>query len=164
MKNGMIQQFGTPLEVYNFPSNMFVAGFIGSSAMNFLPCTLERFGNTLYAKGEGFSLTIPHSKSSAIDFKHENRKAVLGIRPENICPEASKGLTDTMVNYEILRGSIDFVEPLGADILLNIRLGENLIVARASNILQGSQNETIDFVLDLDKIHLFDSLTGTSLL
>lgn len=163
MKNGMIQQFGTPLEVYNFPSNMFVAGFIGSPAMNFLPCALERSGNKLYAKGEGFNLAIPHSKSSAMNSKHDGRKAILGIRPENIYPEPSKALNYTMLNYEILRASIDFVEPLGADILLNVCVGESLIVARASNSLQGSQNEMIDIVLDVDKIHLFDSATGTSL-
>src|SRR5690606_32451163 len=121
MKSGVIQQVGTPEELYETPANLFVAGFIGSPAMNFLPVT---------AKGGALELGNGHSLAgasvAAFDAlqRSEARTVILGIRPEHLilAPEAPAPL----------RVRVDLVEPLGSDTLIHFTLAGTPAVARVS--------------------------------
>jgi multiple sugar transport system ATP-binding protein len=158
MKDGVIQQVGTPLEVYHSPSNLFVAGFIGSPPMNFIPCILERLESRIFARTDGFRLPIPDSKSSLVT--GDVIEAVLGIRPEDIHCTGAAFQGEEPKKYERIRLSIDFIEPLGADILLNARSGNDTVVLRSSNALEVSHDGELDAVIDIEKIYLFDKTRG----
>lgn len=160
MKNGIIQQIGSPFEVYNSPCNLFVAGFMGSPPMNLIPCSLESEDENIYANTDGFRILVPHGK-----IRKENgkaRSAVLGIRPEDIhCASSSsskKGYTT-----EKIAVSVDLVEPIGSDILVNCRVGNNIIVARADSDFQVAQEDIINISFRNDKIHFFDERSEINL-
>ena len=84
MKEGRIQQADTPEMIYDNPANLFVAGFIGSPSMNFLEGLIRREGSRTVFETEGARLTIPGSRGERLGSEYENRKIVLGIRPEDL--------------------------------------------------------------------------------
>ncbi|MBN2383285.1 sn-glycerol-3-phosphate ABC transporter ATP-binding protein UgpC [bacterium] len=84
LDHGSIQQIGTPTELYRYPQNLFVAGFIGSPPMNFFPVRLEKDSARIKIKGDGFSFSLPTDKCSNMD-RFDWKEAILGLRPEDIC-------------------------------------------------------------------------------
>src|SRR5262249_51594167 len=106
MLDGTLQQVGPPVEVYQKPANRFVAGFIGSPSMNFLPIRLESEGGKLQVKGHGFQITLPPDKAAALKGDGE-RDAVLGIRPENLL------LRPPSAEESQLRATVEIVEAVG---------------------------------------------------
>jgi multiple sugar transport system ATP-binding protein len=161
MKDGLIQHAGKPLEVYNLPSNMFVAGFIGTPPMNFVPCTLKGSQNKLFADTDGFQLSIPASKSRLLN--EGVKEAVLGIRPEHMYCGVSLSQNSKTSNAEMIKVFVELVQPLGAEMLLNCRTGDNTVVVKADSNMQVSQSDEIDIAIDRERIHLFDKKSGISL-
>src|SRR5215210_1235087 len=124
MRLGKLQQVGTPLEVYEQPANLFVAGFIGTPPMNFVPAVVSRGadgGATVVASG--FRLPVPEVWRAATASR-DGQKVVLGIRPENI-REASRGGSAVPVTARV-----EFVEPLGHEVIVHGRVGDDLLVAK----------------------------------
>jgi multiple sugar transport system ATP-binding protein len=146
MKSGNLQQVGTPLEVYEKPSNLFVASFIGTPPMNFVPATIA--GGKIAASG--FELPLPEAWRAAAQ---DGRKVVLGIRPENV-REASRGGDTTQV-----RARVDFVEPLGHEVIVHGRVGEDILVAKVDPHRAPEMGSDIALELELDALHLFDAAT-----
>src|SRR5256885_17009353 len=112
MRDGRLQQLGTPLEIYNRPKNRFVAGFIGAPAMNFLEVTLENSGGQLYAAAPGFRIRVPNERASLRN-RSGDGAMLLGVRPEHTLlgepkPEHGTGF-DAVV---------EVTEQLGAELLL----------------------------------------------
>ena len=128
MKDGFIKQVGAPLDIYRRPDNMFVAGFIGSPAMNFVPGVLRKEGDDIIIDCESFAAIVPPERATNAD-KYIDQRVVLGIRPENIqdadfVPNAPKDrIVDCMV---------DVTEPMGAEVYLNLSAGPHSLVARVN--------------------------------
>jgi len=149
MKDGIAHQVAPPQELYDQPVNLFVAGFIGSPAMNFIKGTLD--GNVF--DGGTFRLNLPdHLVGPAKPF---SGKAVsLGIRPEDV--EADPAYVEQHPGAR-LPAIIELVEPLGSEIYLYLSTGDNQITARVEPSLRFKPNEQVTLALNLQKLHLFDS-------
>ncbi|MGE5674007.1 MAG: ABC transporter ATP-binding protein [Mycobacterium leprae] len=153
MKDGIIQQVAPPQELYDRPSNMFVAGFIGSPAMNFLAGTISADGNTF--DGGSFKLQLPADLAAAAR-PYAGKKMVLGIRPEDV--EADPTYVQSHPGTHV-PATIEVVEPLGSEIYLYLKTGENAITARVEPGLTFRATENITLALNTDKVHLFDPET-----
>lgn len=151
MKDGLIQQIGAPLEVYNNPVNSFVAGFIGSPAMNFIPCHVSSKGGRLFIDAGYFQLHIPEGKEPYYR-SLVGSEAVFGIRPNDIydhlnAPECFRNNT--------IRAVVDVIQPLGSEIHLNVTAGEYSLIAVVGAQTSVRVHQEIELAIDLDKMHLF---------
>jgi multiple sugar transport system ATP-binding protein len=152
MKDGLVQQVGDPLTVYGKPRNRFVAGFIGSPAMNFLEATVVGDGD-LGVSGAGFRISVPPTQKGALE-RYKGQKVLLGVRPEDIrepSPADSK-------QYRV-DAVVEVVEPLGNEILLNVKVGQDAIVARVPPTSRVKLHEQMPLALNPDRLHFFDTKT-----
>jgi multiple sugar transport system ATP-binding protein len=156
MKDGIIQQAASPLEVYNKPANAFVAGFIGSPAMNFLELSLA--GERLVDQGNGFEIEVP-DRLRGLLVGYSRPKVTLGLRPEALRPIARN--SDAVAGAPRL--SIDVVQHLGHETLLDASSGPHRIVARVSAADDSKVGEIRSFLFEEHHMHLFDSETGANL-
>jgi multiple sugar transport system ATP-binding protein len=155
MKDGIIQQAASPLEVYNKPANTFVAGFIGSPAMNFLELTID--GSKLIDKENGFAIVIPDRLRGALS-GYQKANVMLGLRPEALRP-----VPRSMDSHDAPLLSIDVLQHLGHETLLDASSGPHRIVARVSASDDSRIGEKRPFLFDAEHMHLFDPETGANL-
>jgi multiple sugar transport system ATP-binding protein len=156
MKDGYIQQVGAPLEVYDFPANEFVAGFIGSPPMNFFRAKVIKADGGLCVDMGNFSVKIPDEYTSVYD-KYLDKEVTFGIRPEDITdihPEDSRG------SWENFSAVVEVIEPLGAEIILELSKGDHSFVARVDPHSKSALNQEVEVFFDMKKMHLFDPETG----
>jgi multiple sugar transport system ATP-binding protein len=157
MKDGVVQQVGEPLELYNAPSNRFVAGFIGSPAMNFADVTLVENGGKPFAEAPGLRIGLPGALATRARSK-AGRKATLGIRPEDIhiasAADAPEYCFDAVV---------EVVEQLGSEILLDTRVGPALMVASVEPTLRMRAHDNLKLALKPERLHLFDAETESAI-
>jgi multiple sugar transport system ATP-binding protein len=152
MRSGNLQQVGTPLDVYDQPANLFVAGFIGTPPMNFIPATLADGGSTVVASG--FRLPVPPNWKQ-VTARHDGKKIVLGVRPENIREAAREGGGNTVP----VMARVEFVEPLGHEVIVHGRVGDDLLVAKVDPHRSPEMGADVQLVIEADAIHLFDAGT-----
>jgi multiple sugar transport system ATP-binding protein len=145
MDQGVLQQVAPPMELYDRPANMYVAGFIGSPKMNFVEVTIE--GDNAVAPG----LRVPLRRAPAL------RKAILGLRPEHITERTPEG--DAAPTVEL---TIDVSEVLGAEQYLYGKAGTTPLVARVDPHREARPGETAALRVDRRGIHLFDPETGAA--
>ncbi|MFA5028670.1 MAG: sn-glycerol-3-phosphate ABC transporter ATP-binding protein UgpC [Candidatus Methylomirabilota bacterium] len=157
MKDGLIQQVGAPLEVYASPQNQFVAGFIGSPAMNFLPCTVMPKGDGLAFTAPGLSLPVPPAKAKALA-EFANRKVTMGIRPEDM--REALPTDPAQCTFE---ASVEVVEPIGHEIYLNVMIDGTEVVARVSPDTPVKVGQKIKLAATVEKLHAFDPQTEKSI-
>jgi multiple sugar transport system ATP-binding protein len=148
MKDGIIKQVGAPKELYDFPDNVFVGGFIGSPAMNFFSGRLENGKFVI----ENQELVIPEGKMKVLK-DYVGKEVILGIRPEDI--------HDEPVFIESSPGSlidayIDVAELMGAETYLYSKIGDNDFVARVDSRTDVKNDQTLKLALDMNKVHFFD--------
>ncbi len=124
MKDGWVQQVGEPMEIYSRPQNKFVAGFIGSPAMNFIPVTINETGGALYAQANGLRVKVPAARQSRLG-AFKDQPVTLGVRPEDLRVGATSDSADLSLD-----AVVDVVEPLGAEILLDVTAAGQSMVAR----------------------------------
>jgi multiple sugar transport system ATP-binding protein len=148
MNAGKIQQVGTPLEVYDKPQTVFVAQFIGTPPMNFFPATIA--GGAIRA--DGFELPLPASLRNAAA---DGTRVLAGIRPENVLDATQSGRGETAR----LRAAVDLVEPIGHEAIVHARVGESMIVAAFDAHRAPRNGDTIELVIELEQMHLFDAQT-----
>ncbi|RMH54532.1 MAG: sn-glycerol-3-phosphate ABC transporter ATP-binding protein UgpC [Candidatus Hydrogenedentota bacterium] len=159
MKDGHVQQVGPPLELYAQPANRFVAGFIGSPAMNFIDCTLEERGESLVVvNGDFLARLTPEHADAVRSAKNSDRRVVFGIRPEHIHDKLF--LPDAPADQTI-SALVDVVEPMGAETYAYVRVGEALFTVRLRGDALPKVGTQIDLVLDMARAYLFDHETGT---
>jgi multiple sugar transport system ATP-binding protein len=145
MNAGILQQVGTPGEIYDHPANLFVAGFIGSPTMNFVPATTENGS----AKASGFSVKLPKAVSAA--------KGTLGFRPES--------LTDRVTDDgNSMQMKVDVVERLGSDQFLYGKVGGDAVTARVDPRMKVDPGDTVKLGLDTRTLHFFDAETELALI
>ncbi|NIS59272.1 MAG: sn-glycerol-3-phosphate ABC transporter ATP-binding protein UgpC [Proteobacteria bacterium] len=152
MKDGEIQQVGTPMEVYEYPVNLFVAGFIGSPAMNFIPGKIISKDSKLYVDAESFELLIPSDKEQYLEGK-TNEEVIFGIRPENM---QDKSFAEKSIQGSSIKAVVEVVEPLGSEVQLFVTSGEHSLVARVDPRTRARLSEEIELILNTDKIHIFE--------
>jgi multiple sugar transport system ATP-binding protein len=155
MKDGLIQQAAAPLEVYNEPANMFVAGFIGSPAMNFLE--LSKADTKLVDREYELEFPVSDRLRAVLD-KYRKAKVVLGLRPDALRPAPRNAEPAGAPRF-----SVDVAQHLGHETLLDASRGPHRLVARVSGTDDSKIGETRAFLLDLDNMHLFDPDSGANL-
>ncbi|MBV8367543.1 MAG: sn-glycerol-3-phosphate ABC transporter ATP-binding protein UgpC [Candidatus Eremiobacteraeota bacterium] len=153
MKDGVVQQVAPPQDVYDLPANQFVAGFIGSPTMSFLPCRLEAEGDALFARGPSFSLRIPDARKAAVG-NAMNGEATLGVRPEDVVLHANGAGAISAV--------VDVVEPLGSEQVLYFTAVGAQLTARAPAHATIAAGDMIPLGINPDRMHLFDATTGVA--
>jgi len=157
MKDGVVQQVDSPANIYTKPCNMFVAGFIGSPQMNFINATLVKKDDGLYAEFDGESVKIPESKAAKEEVKaYIGKEVVLGIRPEDLHDDEAY-----VANYpqDTVKANVDVTEMMGAETYLYLTIANKPFVARVNQRSTAKLGDTIDIVVDTNKIHLFDKDT-----
>ena len=152
MKDGRLQQVGTPLEVYEQPTNLFVASFIGTPPMNLVRAAIADGGTTL--KAPTFSLPVPQALR-AISSAHDGSGVVLGIRAENLS-DGSRPVRGETAKVSV---TVEISEPLGHEVLVYVRLGSDLIVAKVDPHHAPSIDQKLELVIELEALHLFDATT-----
>jgi sn-glycerol 3-phosphate transport system ATP-binding protein len=147
MNAGVAEQIGRPIDVYDDPATLYVAGFIGSPAMNFVPA--QRDGDVV-KMAEGVSVPLPAELRASAP-----QAITVGVRPEHLVPAAGSEPT--------FRITVDTVEALGADSLLHGRFGEVILVVRVDGHATPQVGEALAFSAMPGKLYFFDTATGKRL-
>ncbi|MGB6569559.1 MAG: sn-glycerol-3-phosphate ABC transporter ATP-binding protein UgpC [Xanthobacteraceae bacterium] len=149
MKDGLVQQVGAPLDLYNAPANRFVAGFLGSPAMNFASVTVAEEAGAIWATGEGMRLRLPPRIAARLR-AHGGQQVTLGIRPEDLhlVTDDANGLSFSAV--------VEVIERLGSQILLDVKVGSGMMVVAVEPTVQAKVREQLRLALDPQRLHFFD--------
>src|SRR5277367_5204525 len=150
MKDGLVQQVGEPLELYNTPANRFVAGFIGSPAMNFADVTLSADNGKVWAEAPGLRIGLPEPVAHRVNGRNGG-KATVGIRPEDIHIAGPADPADLCFDVEV-----EVVEQLGSEILLDTRAGNSTFVASVDPTLRTRVHDRLKLAMNPARLHLFD--------
>jgi multiple sugar transport system ATP-binding protein len=160
MHKGTLQQSGTPLDVYNEPANRFVAGFIGSPAMNFIEARAVREEGAWFIVSEGFKLRLPEVFYPRVE-PYADRPVIFGVRPEDVVehdPAVGSGAGN------ILTVRADVVETLGFEIFVYLTCGPHALVARMEVPKHPlTVGQTLDVDLKMARTHLFDKETSQTI-
>jgi multiple sugar transport system ATP-binding protein len=157
MKDGMVQQVGEPLDLYNTPANRFVAGFIGSPAMNFAAVKLAEQDGALFAVGDSIRLKLPRERAKRLS-SHVGQRVTLGIRPEDLrvgSNDSAAGLSFPAI--------VEVIERLGSQILLDVKVGATSMVAAVEPAVKASVREELHLAFDADRLHFFDDGSGNAI-
>jgi multiple sugar transport system ATP-binding protein len=153
MKLGAIEQIGTPDEVYNHPASLFVAGFVGSPAMNFLPAEYRDGAEPRLSVADGsFELPVDARWASAIRERATGNKFTFGIRSEDIALYTEPG-------HDCIASEVYVMEPLGDINLFDLKLGQHIIKAKTLPNFRLRIGDKVWLKPDQDKLHLFDAQT-----
>jgi multiple sugar transport system ATP-binding protein len=152
LKAGRLMQVGPPLELYDAPKNQFVARFIGTPPMNIMSVAVSADGQRL--EHGAFTLPLPPRWRQAAA-AHRGTPLALGIRPEDIC-QAGRQAWTAAAEFD---GVIEIFEPLGHEIIVHVRSGEDRILAKLETDVLPVMGQKIRLALNGEKIHLFDPRT-----
>jgi len=156
MNQGVVQQVGSPNEIYNQPKNMFVAGFIGSPPVNFIDCTFLEKDTVGFLDGGTFTLSLPDDVTKRIKEKATSSELILGVRPEDISVLRRQ-------REESIEAEVFVIEPLGSEIIVDLTVGSKLIKMRTSPDFKAHLGEKVYITFSKDKIHVFDKRTGKAI-
>ncbi len=161
IKDGIIQQIDSPFNLYHYPNNIFVAGFIGSPSMNFLNAVVvEKDGGLWIKLKNDIMLRIPKIYEEELA-EYKNKEITFGIRPEDIYDKmfAVAAKSDNTVNVKV-----DILEPLGNQTILHARLGDDIIVASIDPKTEAEVGQSIDLVFDMSMMRAFDKETQKAII
>ncbi len=157
MKDGIIQQVDTPLNIYNTPSNLFVAGFIGSPQMNLLNGVVAEQNGKLYAKFEGNVIELPEEKAKALKAGgYVGKEVVFGIRPEHLDDEEE--IVKSNPNA-VVTGRVEVVERMGAESYIYFKCGEVNMTGRVDGSTKFEPKDEIKLFVEKENIHVFNKET-----
>ncbi len=160
MKDGIIQQVDTPANLYSYPCNMFVAGFIGSPQMNFIDVTVNVKADGTYLTNGNFSTKLPDGKAKGLE-AYNGKEVVMGIRPEDIYDDQLHITEAPECTCDV---HIDLTEMMGAETYLYFEVEGINFTARVNPRTTAQIGQTIKIALDPNKIHLFDKETEAAIL
>ena len=162
MKDGFIQQVGAPLEIYNHPNSIFVAGFIGSPAMNFMDVVLRKDGDNYVVDGGEFKLIIDPARVAQYKNlgKYVNKEVVFGIRPEDV---EDADLATDVIESSVMTATVDVTEPMGAEVYAYFSTGRHTFIARLDPTTKATDGKDHKVMLNMAKIHLFDKDTEATI-
>ena len=157
MKDGLVQQVASPIDLYQKPQNLFVAGFIGSPQMNFIESKVVKSGSDVMLMFGSHSIKLPENKAKILlDKGYENKTVVMGIRPEDIKDE------EIFINSTpggVIDATIKVYEMLGAEVFLYFSIDQFELTVRVNPRTTARPGDTIKLAFDLTKIHVFDKET-----
>jgi multiple sugar transport system ATP-binding protein len=159
MNSGVLQQYGTPKEIFNNPVNEWVATFVGDPPMNLLEAELQSENGTLYIVHPNFRLPLSDAKRQKLlaGSGSDSRQVKLGIRPDNIKVATAQN------GDSAIPASIYITEPLGEDMIVEVRVGEDRVVAKTRVDFEGRIDEQAFLEFNESKLHVFDRETGLAL-
>jgi multiple sugar transport system ATP-binding protein len=158
MHDGALQQSGIPLDVYKQPANRFVAGFIGSPAMNFMEAALAAEEGAYFVRAAHFNVRLPEAFHDAVA-AYAGQPVIFGVRPEDMAES-----TDDDVGGDSLAARVEVVETLGAETFVHLTCGSQPLVARVAVPDHPlSVGQTMQVRLKMEKIHLFDHETSRTI-
>jgi len=157
MRDGRIQQVGDPMVLYNQPANRFVAGFIGSPAMNFVPVRIAAENGSLWAESEALRIRLPARVSQRLE-RYSGMEATLGVRPEDLRIAGDGDSTDT--SFDV---AVELVERLGSEILLDVVAGPTSMVASVEPSVTARVHERLRLTIDPGRAHFFDNQTEAAI-
>jgi multiple sugar transport system ATP-binding protein len=154
MKDGFIQQIGTPAEIYNYPENIFVADFMGSPPMNLINATAQK-------EKDYYKINIKMEDGSISTLKEKNKsklphELIIGIRPENITENGLKNKQSS----QVISSNIDIIEPAGSDTFVMTKLGNTEVTARFHSETKVKVGSKVNLLIDLDKASYFYPNSG----
>jgi multiple sugar transport system ATP-binding protein len=155
MNTGIIQQVGSSMEIYDSPANLFVAGFIGSPAMNFFDIHIRRSDNQLIIDAGHFILSVPSELEKKLA-PFLDQKITMGLRPEDLSPIPLKYAPEDPPITTI----VDVVEIMGHEKIVYLLVNENLLTFRCSTALGTPMGGQLELWPVLEKLHFFDIETG----
>lgn len=154
MKDGLVQQCDRPLEIYNHPANLFVAGFIGSPEMNTVEATIKSSNGDLLVDVDSFRVKLPEHRKEAMK-PYVDKKVMFGIRPEDIYDKAISLVPSEPGNT--VGVTVEITEPMGSSVLLELDTGKGkILTANAGADTKARIGEPLEVVLDMSKSHVFD--------
>ena len=160
MNKGRIEQIGTPNELYHKPATRFVAGFIGSPAMNFIPCRLEDAGGTLQIRlADRIAFPLPPARAARYNALPRTDRLLLGIRPEHLT-EAHAHLGPGVETFDTV---LDVTEPMGMETLVYFALEGTPVCGRVDPNAGARDGAPMRLAMDLNNMHLLNEATGAVL-
>lgn len=147
MRDGYVEQIGSPLDLYDHPANLFVAGFIGSPGMNFIPGKVSNDDTSVFITESGARLPLPTGTALP-----GGQSLVYGIRPEDLSIR-ERGVTAT----------VSLIEPTGAETQITALLGTTPVIASIRDRFDIAPGDDISLDIDLSSVHLFNAETGQRL-
>lgn len=154
LKDGIINQISAPMNLYNHPANKFVAGFIGSPAMNFIRGKIISDSELFFVSTDNLIKIALLTEQQEILKKYTNEEVTIGIRPENIIP--SKLINEN--SYKITT-TLDVVEPMGNETIIYFKVGGNKMIARIQSGEVLRVNQSFELLINLEYLHFFDGKT-----
>jgi len=151
IKDGLLQQVGTPEELYFRPDNVFVAGFIGSPSMNFFNGKLSGTAEGMRVDLEGFQIDLPVERSKRVA-QFGGTDVICGIRPEDLHDRA---LVRTEIHGQVIDGRVDVTEMMGNERFLHVIVSGQKLLARVDPRTRARSGQDVSLLLDIDRVHLF---------
>jgi multiple sugar transport system ATP-binding protein len=156
MNQGRIEQVGPPQELYHNPATRFVAGFIGSPAMNFIPCRIESEGNRLAVRlSDTISLPVPASRTDRYG-PHKGKQMLLGLRPEHL----TEPHDIDKPGVESMQALVDVTEPMGMETLVHFFIGDTPICARVDPSAHAEPGKMMPLAANMNHMHLIEPDSG----
>ena len=157
MNQGLIEQVGSPNDLYHSPATKFVAGFIGSPAMNFIPCNIEQAAGALRVRlSDTLSFPVPADRTARYNACVGKPNLVLGLRPEHII-ETRPHIEPNQHDFE---QKIDVVEPMGMETLVYFTVNGTEVCGRVNPNAGAAESRTMKLRADLNNMHVIDDSTG----
>lgn len=160
MRDGLIQQVGSPADLYDHPANRFVGGFIGTPAMGFLTCRVQRQESRVELVRKGVRLVLSGEQGSRLSLD-DGAECVAGVRPENLHPLHAESGDDEVGSVQ---GTVEVVEPLGPERHLIVNAGGEIVTARVDRDVKIRAGEKVILSVPAGLIHVFAADTNQSLL
>ena len=157
MKGGVVQQMGEPLELYNQPANRFVAGFIGSPAMNFATVAVAEANGALWAANDGLRIKVPARLDARLR-RYVGGQVTLGVRPEDL--RVASASDPVELGFDAV---VELVEKLGSQILLDIKVGAGTMVAAVEPTVRAKVKDKPRLALNPDRLYFFDSASEAAI-
>jgi multiple sugar transport system ATP-binding protein len=159
LKDGLLQQVGTPEDLYFRPDNVFVAGFIGSPAMNFIAGTLRGTAEEMTLDAGALQVRLPAERSRTLA-AYAGTAVTIGIRPEDL---HDPDFLPARVRGYPVRARVDVTEMMGNEKFLHVLIGTQPLLARVDPRTRARAGQEIELTLDIDRLHVFDATTQLAL-
>jgi multiple sugar transport system ATP-binding protein len=157
MKDGFVQQVGEPLELYNTPANRFVAGFIGSPAMNFANVKVSEANGAVWAANEGMRIKVPTEIAARLN-RYAGKECVLGVRPEDLRIANAADPPDLNIDAEV-----EVIEQLGSEVLLDVKVGPSTMVAAVEPTVRAKVRDHLRLAVNPERMHFFDPVSEAAI-
>jgi multiple sugar transport system ATP-binding protein len=158
MNDGLIQQVAPPLVVYDYPANLFVAGFIGTPPMNFLKGSLMAKDGKTYFSSSGIKVKLPRDLASRVE-AYMGKDVTFGVRPENVMV---KGHTNLAEDENTMASQVSVVEPLGDEQIVYLQASGQDFIAKVDSHVGLKVGDSATMIIDVNRVHIFDNASGVN--